>query len=973
MRLLPALAVLLLTHVVFFHDVLFGGRSLSPATYTSGLTPTGPYGAPPTSPPPHLLDVEGAAWVDEPSPYLAAHGWRAGEPPLWTPAEGLGAPLAANLNSSAGNPLHLPLALWPGPLAFDLFALARLLLLALGTAVFLGELTLAPVAALAGAALVAYGGYALAWIVHHPLSVEVFLPWMLVGVERVRRGGRGGFMVLALASAGALIGGKLQASLLCIALLGAYAVVRAPRRRGGAGVATAVTTIVATALGVGLAAYLLVPAAELMARASGLTLGARSALAGFTLPWPTLAAVAVPRLFVPPERAFAEGLPLPPAIGVIATLLAVVGATASRSPLRGVARFFAAWALLLLLRNAGIFGGEWMTAVPVVRGILFLKYTFTAAFALAVAAAVGLDAVVQGVVTARAARRAVAATFVALALLVTAAARAGVLAGWSGGLVATAVPLAAALVIGTAWHAHWLGAAPTAVLLAASMVLELRLMAPATHPPRLDPYRPPPYVEFLRAAGSGRVLAADVLMPPLTSAAAGLRDLRTIDVLTPGTTYAFFTRLVSFCTRIIHFTVDPDLPLAATAPAIDLAGVRWIVSRGDLDLDLDDLDARVARQIGHERLARFFAGMRAFRGKGAGFALGTIESDGERRFAFSLFTPFALEVEAESEAPELAWDLHVEEGAARVTWHVDATPSGVEDSQAAGESAAGRDARATTIDVDPDPRWRATRVALGAGGTRRRVRVRVEVKSLAARQARVDLGDLGFGEGAEAEATRRSAAVARHRDEVAALAPAFHDPIVDAVVYENRNALPRAFRVTRRERVASTEAALTRLADGFDFRAAALVDGAVDEADRVAARLQREDGARSANGAAAGDAAALGSSTSSGATTVVKDDPMAIVIATDGADTALVVLGDLDYPGWRATIDGRPAPIIAADGVLRGVLVPPGPHCVEYRYVPASWGWGVMVTALAAALMPWCARRAARAHGKIVPAFARVV
>jgi hypothetical protein len=137
--------------------------------------------------------------------------------------------------------------------------------------------------------------------------------------------------------------------------------------------------------------------------------------------------------------------------------------------------------------------------------------------------------------------------------------------------------------------------------------------------------------------------------------------------------------------------------------------------------------------------------------------------------------------------------------------------------------------------------------------------------------------------------------------------------------------------------------------------------------------LQREDGARSANGAAAGDAAALGSSTSSGATTVVKDDPMAIVIATDGADTALVVLGDLDYPGWRATIDGRPAPIIAADGVLRGVLVPPGPHCVEYRYVPASWGWGVMVTALAAALMPWCARRAARAHGKIVPAFARVV
>jgi hypothetical protein len=165
MRLVPALAALLVTHVLFFPDVLFGHRSLSPATFTSGLTPSGPFGAPPPSAPPHLLDVEGAAWVDEPSPYLAASGWRAMEPPLWTPAEGLGAPLAANLNSGAANPLHLPLALWPGPLAFDLFALARLALLGIGTAVFLQELTLAPVATLAGAVVTAYGGYAMAWIV----------------------------------------------------------------------------------------------------------------------------------------------------------------------------------------------------------------------------------------------------------------------------------------------------------------------------------------------------------------------------------------------------------------------------------------------------------------------------------------------------------------------------------------------------------------------------------------------------------------------------------------------------------------------------------------------------------------------------------------------------------------------------------------------------------------------------------------
>src|SRR6185436_2720235 len=104
-----------------------------------------------------------------------------------------------------------------------------------------------------------------------------------------------------------------------------------------------------------------------------------------------------------------------------------------------------------------------------------------------------------------------------------------------------------------------------------------------------------PYVAFLRDASPGRILADPDLAVPLTSAAAGLSDLRAIDVLTPGAYYAFFTRLVSFCDRVIHFTVDPDVPLAATAPALDLAGVRWIATRQPLGGD--DLAARARSQV----------------------------------------------------------------------------------------------------------------------------------------------------------------------------------------------------------------------------------------------------------------------------------------------------------------------------------------------------------------------------------------
>jgi hypothetical protein len=60
-----------------------------------------------------------------------------------------------------------------------------------------------------------------------------------------------------------------------------------------------------------------------------------------------------------------------------------------------------------------------------------------------------------------------------------------------------------------------------------------------------------------------------------------------------------------------------------------------------------------------------------------------------------------------------------------------------------------------------------------------------------------------------------------------------------------------------------------------------------------------------------------------------------------------LVVRDLYWPGWKARVDGRPVPLLPADGVFRAVALPAGTHQVEFRYRPLSFGLGGVLAVLA--------------------------
>jgi hypothetical protein len=87
--------------------------------------------------------------------------------------------------------------------------------------------------------------------------------------------------------------------------------------------------------------------------------------------------------------------------------------------------------------------------------------------------------------------------------------------------------------------------------------------------------------------------------------------------------------------------------------------------------------------------------------------------------------------------------------------------------------------------------------------------------------------------------------------------------------------------------------------------------------------------------------------TSTGGTArITTDRPGEITVRVSAASQGLVVLNEAyGDGGWRATVDGATQPILRANYLYQGVVIPAGDHTVRFTYRPTAFVAGAAVSA----------------------------
>ncbi len=84
-----------------------------------------------------------------------------------------------------------------------------------------------------------------------------------------------------------------------------------------------------------------------------------------------------------------------------------------------------------------------------------------------------------------------------------------------------------------------------------------------------------------------------------------------------------------------------------------------------------------------------------------------------------------------------------------------------------------------------------------------------------------------------------------------------------------------------------------------------------------------------------------------GEATITVFKPRQITVQAKAPQAGILLLNDRWHEHWHATVDGKPAPLLRANFLMRGVALPAGEHTVEFRFDPPHGALSVTLSAVA--------------------------
>ena len=166
-----------------------------------------------------------------------------------------------------------------------------------------------------------------------------------------------------------------------------------------------------------------------------------------------------------------------------------------------------------------------------------------------------------------------------------------------------------------------------------------------------------------------------------------------------------------------------------------------------------------------------------------------------------------------------------------------------------------------------------------------------------------------------------------------ALKPVYDDEIL---IYENLKAVPRVMLYHDYTMLENEEAVLDALtASDFDPFTTLYFGGEVGFGRQVetgrAASIATDANAR-----------------------ITRYEPNRVTIEVSTSEAAILLLADVNYPGWKAYIDSDETPIATGNYLFRAVEVPAGDHVIEFRYESDVIRTGEIISAVSFALLIGC-------------------